>query len=69
MIHLRYSLPLHELDELQTKLQHRMRCFVLLAPKIYYIQGMLTGILYYATLCLLYDSLAKLNLVVTRSVI
>lgn len=61
--------PLYELDELQIGLQHKMRYSVLLVPKIHYIQIKLTDKSRYVILCLLYDNLVKLSLVVTRIVI
>lgn len=60
---------LYELDELQIKLQHKKRYSVLLIPKLDYIQKRLTNYSHCVTLCLLCDSLVKLNFVVTRNVI
>lgn len=64
-----YLQPLYELDELQIELQHKMKCSILQVPEIHYIPIESTGKSHCAVLYLLYDSLVKPNLVVTRIVI
>lgn len=59
----------YELDELRIELQRKKRCSVRLVPELDYIQIKLTDYLYCVILCLLCDSLVKLNLVVTSNVI